>query len=373
MIYQFSTKFLRMNLDKLVKLEGAGGGPWTSFNKIDPFQYGTLMKKILDFTLPMEHDYKYKKFGMGNEGESSIDFLRLTSMTYTSDLYCGHIDGQAADGSDMGSRIADSRYHMSAIMEQYIENISAVFRALNGFGKSNFDQKMSDWMFNANYEEIIHRLDRVDISDEAKKFSHTLSGYFISAGWASNKCYMKCQPNLFRPNVQKRCYDAKFAVDRFCPDDSPDTLCQVNCYTMLDAGNHEKRLIGIDELSKHGFDIENVKKDSWEHYRELKRLKKPQMDFVNGKEFTFGGEKKSALILSVSVSNANKIADKPLRSINFPCFSGQDYRGIDTEQHMINMGMGFGSTDWGGGKKGNARAWEMFQQQCPEVSHRSYS
>ncbi|TGO28077.1 hypothetical protein BPAE_0032g00200 [Botrytis paeoniae] len=370
MIYQFSTKFLRMSLAKLVKIEGSGGGPWTSFNKLDPFQYGTLLKQILDFALPMEHAYKYKKFGAGNDGENSENFLRLTSMTYTSDLYCGHIDGQAADGSDTGSRISDSKYHMSEIMKQYIKNISDVFRALNGFGEAHFDQKMSDWMFNANYEEIVHRLDRVDISEEAQNFSHTLSGYFISASWASNKCYMKCQPKMFRPHVQKKCHDEKFAADRFCPDDAPDTLCQVNCYTMLDSGNHEKKLIGLEQLGKHGFDIENVKRDSWENYKELKRLKKPQIDYVNGKEFTFGADNKSALVLSVSVSSTNRISDKPVRSTNFPCFSGQDYRGLDTEQHLINMNMGFGSTDWGGGKKGNARAWEMFQQQCPEQTRK---
>ncbi|TGO63484.1 hypothetical protein BOTNAR_0099g00110 [Botryotinia narcissicola] len=370
LLYQFSEKFLMMSLAKLVKIEGDAGGLWTSFNKLEPFQVASLLKQILDFTLPMEHDFKYKKFGAGNDVETPFDFLRLTSMTYTSDLYCGHMDGLAADGIDTGTRISDSKYHMSEIMKHYIKNISDVFKALNGFGETHLDQKMSDWMFNANYEEIIHRLDRVDISEEAQNFSHTISGYFIAAGWASNKFYMKCQPKMFRQNVQKRCYEAQFAADRFCPEDAPDTLCQVNCYTMLDSGNHEKKLIGIEKLSKHGFDIENVKRDSWNNYKELNRLKRPQIDYVNGKEFTFGAENRSALVLSVSLSATNKISDKPTKSWNFPCFSGQDWRGLDTERHLINMNMGFGSTDWGGGGKGKARAWEMFQQQCPEQTRK---
>ncbi|KAF7959524.1 hypothetical protein EAE96_001140 [Botrytis aclada] len=368
MIYQFAIKAVSLEYANLIKLE-EGGGPFTDSEKFEIMFFVGIMKEILDFSLPMEHDYKYKKFGAANDGETPLDFLRLTSMTYTSDLYCGHMDGQAADGADIGSRISDSRYHMSEIMKQYIKNISDAFRALNGLGEAHLDQKMSNWMTNANYEEIIHRLDGIDISAEAQHFSHTLSGYFISAGWASNKCYMKCQPNLFRPTVQKRCHDAKFAADRFCPDDAPDTLCQVNCYTMLDSGNHEKKLIGMEKLSKHGFDIEDVKRDSWERYKELNRLRKPQLDIVNGKEFTFGAENKSPLVLSVSLFSTNKIYDKPKKSTNFPCFSGQDYRGLDTEQHMINMNMGFGTTDWGVGT-GKARAWEMFQQQCPEQTRK---
>ncbi|KAF7934742.1 uncharacterized protein EAE98_002787 [Botrytis deweyae] len=366
MTYQFTEKFLMLSLTKATGFEGKWGNVATKFEKAEPFYILSMVRQIIDFTLPMEHDYKYKKFGAGNDGDDSLEFLRLTSMTYTSDLYCGHIDGQAADGSDTMTRISDSKYHISEIMKQYIKDISGVFRALNGHGEVDLDLKMSDWMLNANYDEMVHRLDRVDISAEAQKFSQTISGYLISAGWASNKCYMKCQPKMFRDTVQTRCFDAKFAADRFCPEDAPDTLCQVNCYTMLDSGNHEKKLIGIEKLPKHGFDIENIKRDSWENYKELKRLRKPQMDYVNGKEFTFGAENRSALILSVSLSRTNIISDKPTKSLNFPCFSGQDYRGLDTEQHLINMNMGFGSTDWGGGGKGKARVWEMFQQHCPE-------
>ncbi|CAD6446010.1 e2d4624d-ae6a-4e5b-abfe-3d30f284277c [Sclerotinia trifoliorum] len=379
MIYQYTGKALRFGMSRFVQAEegkeikDAGLNPpsWKKLSKADPFMFTEFLKQLLDFTLPMEHTVgKAIKHPQGNEGESSIDFLRLTSERYTSDLYCGHMDGIAGTGSDNMVRIADASFHISEIMKQYIQNLSDVFRALNGFTDVQGTGKtMSDWMFNADYEAIISRLDSIDIAKEAQSFSQKLSGYFISAAWASNKCYMKCQTELNRGTVKKRCHAKKFASERFCPEDYPDTLCQVNCYTMMDSGNHEKQLIGLDKLSKHGFDIEDIKKTSWEYSRELKKLHKPQLDYVNGKEFTFNGDR-SAITLSVSTSKSNRIADKPRRSRNFPCFSGQDYRGMDTESHLTNLGMGFGSTDWGEETKANPRAWEMFQHHCPEQTRK---
>ncbi|KAJ8058970.1 hypothetical protein OCU04_011954 [Sclerotinia nivalis] len=379
LIYQYTGKALRFGLSKFVALEAdldpkyhnLNPPSWKTLNQADPFMYTEFVKQLLDFTLPMEHTVgKGKKHPDGNEGASSIDFLRLTSERYTSDLYCGHMDGIAGTGSDNMARISDASFHISEIMKQYMQNLSDVFRALNGFTDVQGTGKtMSDWMFNADYETIISGLDSIDIAKEAQNFSQKLSGYFISASWASNKCYMKCQTDINRGTVKKRCYAKKFASERFCPEEQPDTLCQVNCYTMMDSGNHEKQLIGLDKLSKHGFNIEDVKRNSWEYSRELKKLHKPQLDFVNGKEFTFNGER-SAITLSVSTSKSNRIADKPRKSTNFPCFSGQDYRGMDTEAHLTNLGMGFGSTDWGEETKANPRAWEMFQHHCPEQTRK---
>lgn len=346
----------------------------SKFNDQNPMQYVTLTKTILDFTLPMEHTQAwYSNHPGGNETTNTNNFLVLGSMGYTSDLYCGQMDGISGTGADNDYRISDASFHMSQIMQEYIQNISNVFRALNGLGPTKgLGQKMSDWMINADFESIISRLDTIDVAKEARKWSRSLEGYIISAAWASNKCYLKCQSDMNPTEVMNKCNDEKFANERYCPADSPGTLCQANCYTMMANGNHEKRLIGADSLGKHGFTIQEAMQNSWDHWNNpSKSLMKPTVEFEDGvPKFNAMGSYDS-LALTVGNSKFHTISDDPKKSKGFPCFSGQDYRGLDTAVHLQNMGMGIGSTDWGEAKKANPRAWEMFQHHCPEVSFAS--
>lgn len=328
---------------------------------------GIIKNAVQEFApLGLGYEYPYWEKHPEHNPDDPDDFLRLLSLTHTNDLYCGTMDGITGTGADSMIRLSDSKFHLSQIMRGYLKSISQSVRSLNGLESSKNSMKMSEWMMDANYEDAIHRLDDVDISRNADDFRRKLEGYFISAVWASNKCYMKCQSGMNPDHVTARCKDEKFAKERMCPFDALDTLCQVNCYTMIHSRNHEKPLIGLGNLEKHGFTIEEVKDDSWEQYKKLSNTqRKPQLDLESGDEFQFNMGK-SALTLSVSVSKANVISDKPLKSKNFPCFSG-DWRGLETEEFMNRLSMGAGSQDWGEPQKGNPRAWEIFQSQCPEV------
>ncbi|ESZ93884.1 hypothetical protein SBOR_5742 [Sclerotinia borealis F-4128] len=325
------------------------------------------LKYHIEFGLPIANGIlKAKKHPVGNEG-GSVDFLRLKE-SYTSDLWCGQMDGITGTGADTPTRISDTGFHLSAIFMEYLATLSDAYRSLNGLRPDvPGSHKMSEWMYSADYEDTIHRLETFDIAKEAKSWGQRLEGYLISAAWASNKCYMKCQINMDPETVLEKCHAPESAEMRYCPADEPTTLCQYSCWTMMNNGNHEKGLIGQDSLEMFGFSTAELGQNSWEHYKELRNnYFKPELDLENGKEFTFNMGK-SALTLSVSSSDTNIVADNPLKkSKNFPCFSGRDYRGLDTEAFMYRLGMGPGHTDWGEATKGKPRAWETFQHRCPE-------
>ncbi|KAI9642474.1 hypothetical protein NHQ30_009279 [Ciborinia camelliae] len=334
--------------------------------KAQPLRWAGYMKEILDFSLPMDTGAMYsQRHPAGNE--TSNPWLVL-NLAHTNDLYCGTIDGIAGTGGDNPYRISDSGFYLSTIMRDFRETLSKQYRSFNG-QESNPEKnfKMSALMLNVNLEAVIRNQENFDFASYAASWGKEIEGHFISALLASNKCYMKCQNGMDPEDVLSKCHADKFAKHRFCPAEAPDTLCQVNCYTMMDMGNHEKPLIGIDNLPIHGFTVDELKQNSWDNYKEHTNdiyMPKMQMDFMNGTEFNFDIGKK-ALTLTVSNSKTNIIADNPKKSKNFPCNSG-DWRGLEIEGFMKRLGMGPGSTDWGEDFKQNGRSWEVFQSRCPE-------
>ncbi|QSZ32352.1 hypothetical protein DSL72_001926 [Monilinia vaccinii-corymbosi] len=325
-----------------------------------------VAKDIVGFGLQHHYGYAYYEGHPGSDVTASPDFLRLASQGYTSDLYCGQMDGIKGTAGDNLWRMSDAGYHLGEIMTDYVKKVDGAYRTLNGLESNpNFPRKMSDWMENSNFEDTIHRLDDFNVGQVAEDWGKQLKGYLIGAALTANKCYMKCQSHLMPSDVRYKCEYEDFQNERFCPAERPDTVCQINCYTMLDSGNHEKPLIGLGKLQKHGFNSKDMMKNSWEHYLQYTNgQRRPQLEIESGQEFKFNGGN-STLMLSVSVSRTNIIADNPLKSKNFPCFSG-DWHGQEVEAFMNRQGMGRNSTDWGEPIKGNPRAWEVFQHHCPE-------
>ncbi|RAL62169.1 hypothetical protein DID88_002653 [Monilinia fructigena] len=325
-----------------------------------------LLKEIFETGLKNKYDYIYAEEHPGGQVTDSPNFLRLSSQSYTDDLICGQIDGIKGTGGDNLWRMADSGYHLSEIMKSYLQNLSKVYRILNGLESSpDFIYTMSDWMANSNFEDNIHSLDTINIAKDADEWGQKLKGYFISAALAANKCYMKCQSGMNPREVVSRCRYEAFAKHRYCPAEAPDTMCQVNCYTMMDAGNHEKPLIGLEKLQKHGFNSTEVMESSWAQYiKTSNRERKPELTVESGKDAKLNPEKPS-LILSTSVSRTNIISDEPAKSKNFPCYTG-GWQGLEVESFMDRQGLGRGSPDFGDPKKKNPRAWEVLQNHCPE-------
>lgn len=328
-----------------------------------------LIKDVFKTGLEGKYDYFYAEEHPGGKVTDSPNFLRLSSQSYTDDLICGQMDGIKGTGGDNLWRMSDAGYHLSEIMKDYLQAFSKAYRILNGLDSSpNFIHTMSDWMSDSNFEDSIHLLDTIDVAKDADEWGQKLKGYFISASLAANKCYMKCQTQMNPREVVSRCQDKAFPKQRFCPAEAPDTLCQLNCYTMIDAGNHEKPFIGLGNLEKHGFNSADVMKDSWEEYMQTSNAqRKPEVDISSGKQAELNPGK-PRLILSTSVSRTNIISDQPLKSKNYPCYTG-GWQGLEVESFMDRQGMGRGSPDFGDPKKKNPRAWEVLQNHCPEVNY----
>jgi len=87
--------------------------------------------------------------------------------------------------------------------------------------------------------------------------------YLIYAAWTSSKCYMKCQSGLEGYGISDiiDTSDRQFS-SRLLPEDAPDTIWQVSCWTTAEAGTHEKPVYGMDDMVHYSLNMTPLM-DSW--------------------------------------------------------------------------------------------------------------
>ncbi|KAM3068401.1 hypothetical protein ACMFMG_009537 [Clarireedia jacksonii] len=291
--------------------------------------------------------------------QTSKDFLKL-NIPYTPGGFCGDLDGTAGTGGNNLWRMAEMRSHVVDIFDAYAKIVTSFHHCLNGQDDCE-RMRISSWMANTDWEKTVEQLDHADPATQASSWTQSLSGYLISAAWASNKCYLKCDPDVDPEEAIEKCNDEEYKDIRFCPAEEPKTLCQANCWTMLKNQNHERDLWGKNTLGKYGLDMNIVKKNSWKHYQMYKNdFGLLPLSYDNSSALLNLGD--DGVTLTVSYNKANKIADKLSASRDFPCFSG-DWTGSDTQAFMDRLSMGINSTDWG--SNGKMRAFNTLQKICP--------
>jgi hypothetical protein len=158
---------------------------------------------------------------------------------------------------------------------------------------------------------------------------------------------------------------------RYYPEDEENCVCQPQCWHATRRSPFEKRLFGINKLSKYHHNITDISRMSYSYYRANgNNYKRPNMDLRHEPI-----EAEAGISLPHCVSSQLQIGDfddeskgwriKLLRNNNrrFPCTCG-NWMSNETESFMEIFSMGKGQK-WMTSHAGD----ELFKQVCPEVCH----